>query len=140
MLSLIPMAGAYIIGTLLTANGSLKYLNIIALAGVTSSLIINGILIPKLGAYGAAITCLITQLIAFTLQLIVAIKLFKFTANRNLIYLLFPLVLISITGYFVNSVNWITGGLIILGLGGILTILALIPDLRLIRKLNVSKS
>ena len=140
MLSLIPMAGAYIIGTLLTANGSLKQLNIIALIGVTSSLIINGILIPKLGAYGAAITCLITQLIAFSLQLFVAIKLFKFTANRNLLYLLIPFVLISTTGYFLNSVNWITGGLSVLVLGGILTILALIPDLRIIRQLNVPKS
>lgn len=140
MLSLIPMAGAYIIGTLLTANGSLKYLNIIALIGVTSSLIINIILIPKLGAYGAAITCLATQLIAFILQLIVAIKLFKFTANRNLIYLLSPIILISITGYFVSDMNWIPGGLIMLSLGGILTVLALIPDIRFIRQLNVSKN
>ncbi len=139
MFSLIPMAGAYIIGTLLTANGSLKQLNIIALIGVTSSLTVNLILIPKLGAYGAAITCLTTQLIAFSLQLIVAVRLFKFSANRSLGLLSISVLVIFISGYFVSDFDWIIGGLIITATGGLLTVTALIPDLKIIRNLSARR-
>jgi len=138
MFSLIPMAGAYIIGTLLTANGSLKYLNIIALIGVASSLVFNAFLIPKLGAYGAAVTCLITQLLAFLLQLIVAIKLFKFKGDRELIFLVFPVLLIIAVGYFISSFEWKLGATIMLISGGGLTILSLLPSLNSLRKLRLS--
>jgi O-antigen/teichoic acid export membrane protein len=51
----------YIYSTLLTANGSLKQLNLIALIGVALNLGINFYLIPKQMAIGAAITSCITQ-------------------------------------------------------------------------------
>lgn len=136
MFSLIPMAGAYIIGTLLTANGSLKHLNIIALIGVISSLVVSFILIPKFGAYGAAITCLITQLVAFLLQLVVAVKLFKFTVDRHLLFLLLPILVIITMAYFVSHITWFYGGAILLAIGGLLTVLALIPDLKFIRRIR----
>lgn len=137
MFSLIPMAGAYIIGTLLTANGSLKQLNVIALVGVASSFLFNFLLIPSHGAYGAAITCLITQLLAFGLQLLVAIKLFRFTLNREVVFLFSPLFLIFAFSQFINGFEWKIGGSMILVLGAALTILALIPDFQIIRKLKV---
>lgn len=139
MFSLIPMAGAYIIGTLLTANGNLKQLNTIALIGVISSVIINAILIPKLGAYGAAITCLITQIIAFSLQLLVAVRLFNFTANSNLALLLSPIILVVIVGYYAANLDWLIGAIALLATGGISTLLALIPDLRFIRKMSLKE-
>ncbi|MCF8464729.1 MAG: polysaccharide biosynthesis C-terminal domain-containing protein [Flavobacteriales bacterium] len=137
MFSLIPMAGAYIIGTLLTANGSLKQLNIIALIGVTSSLIFNATLIPKLGAYGAAITCFITQLLAFFLQLLVSIKLFKFKVDKELIFLISPVFLVLILGYLSSGFDWKLGSAIMLFSGGILTLLSLIPNLKSLRKLRL---
>ena len=138
MFSLIPMAGAYIIGTLLTANGSLKYLNVIALIGVISSFLFNMILIPKLGAYGAAVTCLITQLVAFILQLFVAIKLFKFKLNKELFLLLFPVLLILAIGRIGSNYEWKIGATFMIISGGLLTIGSLIPDLKMLRKLKVN--
>jgi O-antigen/teichoic acid export membrane protein len=51
----------YIYSTLLTANGSLKQLNLIAIIGVAINLGFNFYLIPKQMAMGAAITSFITQ-------------------------------------------------------------------------------
>lgn len=51
----------YIFGTLLTARGDLKALNRMAFGGVVLSLIINAVLIPRLGAVGAGMACLATQ-------------------------------------------------------------------------------
>jgi O-antigen/teichoic acid export membrane protein len=51
----------YVYSTLLTANGALKLLNRIALAGVIINLSINFYLIPTHHALGAAITACITQ-------------------------------------------------------------------------------
>jgi O-antigen/teichoic acid export membrane protein len=128
MFSLIPMAGAYVFGTLLTANGSLKQLNIIALVSVIFSFVLNFILIPELGAYGAAVTCLTTQMIAFTLQFLVAIRLFKFILNRNLLFLFSSLVLLIVLGSATDGLNWQTASIVELGAGGVLTLISLIPD------------
>lgn len=73
----IPMATTYIFGTLLTANGSLKHLNIIAFFGVVINLVLNLILIPKFKAQGAAITALSTQTITAILQFVFAIYILK---------------------------------------------------------------
>lgn len=74
---LIPVSITYIFGTLLTANGSLKQLNIIAFSGVIVNIVLNLLLIPVLKIKGAAITALTTQLLTATAQALVAIRLFK---------------------------------------------------------------
>ena len=51
----------YIYSTLLTANGNLRLLNKIAIAGVIINLTLNSILIPRYQAAGAAFTAFITQ-------------------------------------------------------------------------------
>jgi O-antigen/teichoic acid export membrane protein len=51
----------YVYSTLLTANGSLKTLNIIAFAGVVTNLCLNFYLIPRQEAVGGAITSFVTQ-------------------------------------------------------------------------------
>lgn len=73
----IPVSTTYIFGTLLTANGSLKQLNIIAFAGVVTNLTLNLILIPIGRARGAAISALITQSFTAILQIALAIRMFK---------------------------------------------------------------
>ncbi|HET8962787.1 MAG TPA: polysaccharide biosynthesis C-terminal domain-containing protein, partial [Chitinophagales bacterium] len=62
MLSFINISIVYIFGTLLTANGSLKTLNLIAIGGVIINVILNLFLIPKYFASGAAVATVITQL------------------------------------------------------------------------------
>lgn len=134
--SLIPMAGAYVFGTLLTANGSLKQLNTIALIGVIFSFILNLFLIPKMGAYGAAVTCLTTQLIAFSLQFLVAIRLFKFKPSLNILFLLVPVILVVLLGQGVTQMDWQIASITVLFGGGIFTIISLIPDYKTLLSLK----
>lgn len=136
MFSLIPMAGAYVFGTLLTANGSLKQLNVIALVGVIASFIFNFTLIPKLGAYGAAMTCLITQAIAFTMQFLVAVRLFKFSPNRNILFLLGSIGGVILLGFSMANSDWRVASLAVLVSGGTLTLLSLVPDFKTLKSLK----
>lgn len=70
----IPMSFTYIFGTLLTANGSMKRLNITAAIGIAVNFSLNLILIPKLQARGAAIASISTQCTVSLLQFFIAIK------------------------------------------------------------------
>lgn len=74
---LIPISFTYIFGTLLTANGSMRLLNISALAGIGVNILVNLVLIPLLYAKGAAIASLSTQTVVCVLQIIIAFKLLK---------------------------------------------------------------
>ena len=71
---IIPIAFTYVFGTLLTANGSLKKLNITAMAGIIVNILINIILIPRFQARGAAVTSLCTQSFVSLLQFFIAIR------------------------------------------------------------------
>ncbi len=78
MINFIPMSSIYIFGTLLTAQGSLKILNIIALVGMLLNITLNLYLIPHYGALGATIATLITQVVAAAAHIIAAHKKFRF--------------------------------------------------------------
>lgn len=71
---IIPISLMYVFGTLLTANGSMKKLNITALIGISVNVLINIILIPRLQARGAAIASLSTQSVVSLLQFIIAMR------------------------------------------------------------------
>jgi len=71
---IIPISFTYVFGTLLTANGSMKKLNITALVGILVNVLINIILIPRMQARGAAIASLSTQSVVSLLQFIIALK------------------------------------------------------------------
>lgn len=77
MLSFVPMCIIVLCGTLLTANGNLKFLNLASLCGIIVNVGINLILIPKYGAWGAAVTMLITQSIVAAMQLFYVVRVFK---------------------------------------------------------------
>ncbi len=78
ILSFVPVAITYVFGTLLTANGSLKRLNQMALGGVVLNVVLNFILIRSQGVVGAAIATLITQVLTAMFQMLVAYRIFKF--------------------------------------------------------------
>jgi O-antigen/teichoic acid export membrane protein len=61
MMSFVPISSVYIYGTLLTAHGSMRVLNVIALAGIAINVSLNLFLIPQYGAIGAAWATLVTQ-------------------------------------------------------------------------------
>ena len=77
MISFIAIALTYIYGTLLTANGNLKQLNLISLLGLSLNFALNIWLIPTQGAYGAAIATLITQFFVVLSQIIIAKRIFR---------------------------------------------------------------
>ncbi len=86
ILSLIPISITYIFGTLLTANGDLKWLNRMALCGVALNITLNFILIPEYKAFGTAISSLTTQLVTALVQVFLAIKFVKIQLNKGLIF------------------------------------------------------
>jgi O-antigen/teichoic acid export membrane protein len=101
MFGFIAISTTYIFGTLLTANGSLKKLNIVAGTGVIISLTINLLLVPRLMAVGSAYASLCAQFITAIAQLIIAVKIFKFRMNYK--YLGILLIFLSgliLAGYF----------------------------------------
>ncbi len=61
ILCFIPLCFMYIFGTLLTANASLKILNILAIIALITNFGLNLVLIPKYQALGAAYAAVITQ-------------------------------------------------------------------------------
>ena len=61
MAGLVATSSTYVCGTLLTASGHLRALNIVAAAGVVVSLALNVSLIPRYMAMGAAVACVATQ-------------------------------------------------------------------------------
>ena len=78
MICFLFVASTYIYGTLLTANGNLLYLNIIAVIGVVLNIVLNLILIPHYDAFGSAVASLITQSLTAIAQLLVCLYVFKF--------------------------------------------------------------
>ena len=83
MLSIAPLSATYIFGTLLTANGNLKKLNIIAFVAMALNIGLNIILIPKYSALGSAVASGCTQLIIIILEIIIAIKVFSLKLTKD---------------------------------------------------------
>lgn len=71
---IVPISMTYIFGTLLTANGNMKLLNITALVGIAVNLIVNVLLIPRFHACGAAVASLTTQTVMALVQTVIAFK------------------------------------------------------------------
>lgn len=101
MFSFLGMAGTIIYGTLLTANGSLKALNITSAIAVVINITLNIILIPRYQAFGAALACLATQVFAGCSQYIITAVKFQFRLNYGLIFRL----VIYISGVIVIAIG-----------------------------------
>lgn len=110
MFGLIAMATNYVFGTLLTANGNLKFLNIAASLGVLISVGVNVTLVPRFQASGSAFASLSAHTVICIMQLIMAISIFKLKLNiRYVLSLLGFVVGLFILGYLSKSFtqNWI---------------------------------
>ncbi len=111
MFSLVFVSSIYIFGTLLTANNSLKHLNLIAVVSLSANIILNFILIPKYFALGSAYASLTAQALSAILQVFIAYRLFKWNVNYELILRLTATIVLTITsGYllqYIHLQNWI---------------------------------
>jgi O-antigen/teichoic acid export membrane protein len=102
----------YVYSTLLTANGSLKTLNIIAFAGVILNLSLNFYLIPGHKAVGGAITSFVTQTSLALAFMVYASRIVKLPLNvkwalSHIGYLL--LILLVAYGVFsvLHQMHWL---------------------------------
>ncbi len=106
------LSTTYVFGTLLTANGSLKQLNLVAAAGVVINILLNLIVIPRFQSVGAACTSLCVQATTAFLQYLIAKRILKLELGVSywLHILLFFASIIAITlltNRLIN--NWMLG-------------------------------
>jgi O-antigen/teichoic acid export membrane protein len=106
ILSFIPIALTYIFGTLLTANGSLRILNMMAFGGLVLNFVLNYALIPFFGATGAAIATLLTQGITALAQIIIAVRIFKLRfESKFLLRLIVFFILLFASNWIMKELN-----------------------------------
>ncbi|MEI6822045.1 MAG: oligosaccharide flippase family protein [Bacteroidota bacterium] len=110
MMGFIAISTTYVFGTLLTANGNLKELNIIAASGMLINISLNLILIPKLMALGSAYVSVTTQFLTSIVQVIFAQRIFKFKVNYRFLstLVIFVIGVISINIFSKHFIvdNW----------------------------------
>lgn len=137
MLGFFPICMNFIFGTLLTANGDLKILNLISIGGIITNVILNLVLIPKFGALGAAKATFFTQLLTALLQFFYCVNKFKIPMkiSGGLKYALLVLTLFICSHYFKNHALLIPMQLII---GLTLTFSLSLIDLKSMKKLYFS--
>ncbi len=111
MCGFIGIATTYIFGTLLTANGSMKYLNIMAFGGMVLNVVLNLMLIPRMQAFGSAYASLATQLFTGGAQLILAFIIFKLKPEiKYIIQLLLFVGVVAVLGTLSKQIDqWIYG-------------------------------
>jgi len=93
----------YVFSTLLTANGNLKQLNLIALTGIVLNFGINFILVPRLQSVGAAYASLSTQLFTAGAYFILAQYIFRFKADFRFLGSLLALIIIVLGLNFLSK-------------------------------------
>lgn len=114
----------YIFGTLLTANGSLKELNILAGITVLLNVGLNIILIPHYKAEGAAYASVISQGFYAISQVFLARKILHLNTDYSNIFRLIILVFcLGISGLILQStgIHWLAGFISLSALGAIYT-------------------
>lgn len=129
--SFIAISSVYIFGTLMTANGNLRELNLVALSGMVLNILLNFIFIPRMEAKGAAISGLITQFFTAAMQIALAHRIFafRFRWKSMLLYILF-----AILSYFVFQLCRLIPAAIIWQMSGAFVICTLLAvNLRLIQ-------
>jgi len=111
MISFLGIATTYIFGTLLTANGSIRQLNWMAVVGMVLNIGLNLILIPHFQAIGSAWASLATQLFTALAQTILAVIILKLTINYRIIGKLVLFVcFVFLAGYLSRSIStWYIG-------------------------------
>lgn len=118
MTGFIGIATTYIFGTLLTANGSLKQLNIMAFSGMVLNIVLNLILIPRFEAFGSAYASLVTQIFTAATQVVLALVILKLKPGIKFIIqlLMFTGIVVVFATLSKNVSNWFAGYLLMIGI------------------------
>ncbi len=134
----IAVSTTYIFGTLLTANGSLGKMNLIAFSGMVLNILLNFLLIPVLQSTGSAVASLFTQMLVAVIQIIVVKRLFRLQTNKGfLIKLLFFFLSMVFMGWISTllPVNWQMQLLTLVFAGVLLALLIRLISIRQIYQL-----
>lgn len=137
MVSFLGIAATYIFGTLLTANGSIRELNWMALLGMILNIVLNLVLIPRMEALGSAWASLATQLFTALAQTILAVIFLKLTINYLVIARLFLFIaFVFLAGMLSKQINtWYIGFLVMLVVSMIFALLIKLIHLRALREI-----
>lgn len=134
----------YVYSTLLTANGSMKALNMIAFVGVIINLSLNYYLVPIWGARGGAFTSTLTQSLLAILFTIYAVRIVKLPFNPRWLFahlgfivsiFLLGAAIVSLTSALTRPIQ---AGMLLLG-GSILTFAFKFVSIRNVSQLLKSK-
>jgi O-antigen/teichoic acid export membrane protein len=107
IIGFIPISVTYIFGTLLTANGSLRALNIMALTGMIINIGLNFFLIPQFMAVGSAYASVITQFVTALIQVLIAQRIFRFNVNWKFIFtLIFFMIGVVFINFFATQITF----------------------------------
>lgn len=139
--SFVSISVTYIFGTLLTANGNLKQLNIVAAVGVVINLTLNFLFIPVFEAKGASMTSLCVQFATCAIQFFIAKRIFnlKFGISFWISILSFIILLVTTTSLLKSSdMYWLTSFIISLGLGIVLAFITKMLDFKELKSLLLS--
>jgi len=124
MVSFIAVSCNYIFGTLLTAKGSMKQLNILAVFGILINVSLNLLLIPDEGSSGAAFASAFTQFFILLFQITLCYKLFNFKFNLLSVIQIFSFTILFITTVYIVenylNINWLEKILLNIIGGGII--------------------
>lgn len=96
MICFSAISTTYIYGTLLTANGNLKYLNFMAFGGMILNIGLNLLLIPHYQARGAAVASLITQFFTAMVQAVLVYIVFKLKIDFKFIFSIMAFIILSV--------------------------------------------
>jgi len=132
ILTLIPLGASYVFGTLITAEGDMRFLNKIALLAILVNVVMNGILIGEYGIMGAAVATLVTQTLVSLIQWRCAAVKFKIPYElAHLLRVIVFVVGLVMSSFIINylDIDWKLESLVILMTGVILSF-----SLRLIKK------
>jgi O-antigen/teichoic acid export membrane protein len=121
MFCFIPISSCYIFGTLLTANGNLKQLNLLAACGMCINIGLNLIMIPFFKAEGSAAVSLLTQSIIAVSQIMMVKYIFNFRVNYKFIFsvVFFLCAVVGICLFTTHFISQWVLGLFIAGIAGL---------------------
>ncbi len=110
MLSIVPLSATYVFGSLLTAKGEMKKLNIIAFTAMVLNIGLNLLLIFRWQARGSAVAGLCTQMFIIIAEIILSCKIFHFkvlpsTVCRMAIFAMVTAVVMYFSRYL--PLNWL---------------------------------
>lgn len=131
VLGIIPISVTYIYGTLLTAAGHLRWLNILAVITLAINVVVNLVCIPRYGAVGSAWASLSAQTFMALTQYWVARR--KFNIQLGTPYIikiaLFTLSIIAVL-WLTPSWQWITRAAATLSVAVVIALLLRLIDVR----------